>query len=212
MKPLFLAMLAAVSLLAMSSGASTIYWGACNGLLDYDYSEGGIDYYTLHGPFLGLQGRYDGESLTVWPEPYLFMEFSNCFALASVGDEISAEFMDGQSEYFYRGEFDVDGSKLAQVDYDLIIHAGETVFLGFASHGNLMRPEDANYGWLELGMSDDHMLVIINSAMAANGESLFVGLLPVPEPCTLALVVIGIVVLGMSLARRMVDGTLCRLG
>lgn len=172
---------------------ATVEWDVSQ--VYYDHSAIGDSgmLFTIGRPFLNIYAEVVGSSLLLRALPDSNLASANTYAVASKGDIVSREYMDGKGEYFAWAQYN---NPNVHTDYSILLNDSENIYLAFiADYGTFDTPR---YGWVELGLDEDGLLKAYSSAWDIDGDSIIVG--DVPEPTSGLLLIFGLAVL--SLRRR----------
>ena len=157
-----------------------------NLMMDYTVAFNGT---TLHGA--GSNLMFDGNWLK-----------------ANVGDKIDATTTMNVGNYFYYGRFGPSGSVEPSYDvYDITLATDDRIYLAFCAmifdQMSYAGTGEYLYGWLQLGLDEDGIPVVLGSALDLDGGPMNVGggAYSIPEPSGGLLFVLGAAALGLRRRR-----------
>ena len=153
----------------------------------------GTFYYTEDLPQLNMMGKATGQALVLEALAEANILYATTYALAQIGDVVSPDYMTSKSSFFaYARTSSPDN---CHSDYSITLNRGESVYLAFFIEW-ASRPDELDYGWLQLSLSSDGVLTSPIGAWMGDAP-LIVGGTPTPEPSCSLLLLIGIGVLGL---------------
>ena len=182
-----------VSLMIVAAHGAEILWNTIE--LRPSGEWDGTTWYALNTPYVSIGAEQIPTGVRFWADASTYMEFAGCLARAEIGDVISETYMESRGQYFYRADFDTGNGESAQTDYSIFLDYGESIILGL-SVSYSAAPAETYYGWFQMGLSDDGVLSVNQSAVGmAAGDP--IGVFPTPEPSGLLLLIMGTGVLGL---------------
>ena len=150
----------------------------------------GYEWYTSRSPFFNVFGERVGSGLRFWAQADTYMEFKNTVVLTVLGEVVSREYMDSQTEFFYMAEYSTSSESVARADYSVFLDVGESAFFATSYTSTMSGSGNTYYGWMELQLNEEGILEMKNNAY--NSEpfgSIVVG--GIPEPSNVLLLLAG---------------------
>lgn len=159
----------------------------------------GYEWYTSRSPFFNVFGERVGSGLRFWAQADTYMEFKNTVVLTVLGEVVSREYMDSQTEFFYTAEYSTSSESVARADYSVFLDVGESAFFAYSISSAMSGDELTWYGWMELQLNEEGLLVMKNNASEEAFKSIVVG--GIPEPSCALLFLVGCATLMLKRGR-----------
>ena len=139
----------------------------------------------------------DGDQIRITSHPGRYMEYWINSAFAERGDIIDESATPHLSLSAYG-----DWGRTPDPESILVPTGAAAVFyLVFTSQ--MAMQDDIFYGWIELEFDDSvHEFRMVHSAVTTGGDPLTVGVIPIPEPSSAALLVLGLVAACVARCKR----------
>ena len=107
--------------------------------------------------------------------------------------------MDSQTEFFYMAEYSTSSESVARADYSVFLDVGESAFFAYSISSTMSGDELTWYGWMELQLNEEGLLVMKNNASEEAFKSIVVG--GTPEPSCALLFLVGCAALMLKRGR-----------
>ena len=179
-----------IGLLTLLGRASTVLWDCYT--LDM-YGELGTMVPTFVGKAidcsmfpLTVQADLDNVHLTA--RLASTMETCCAWGLANWGDLLDETYFQRQSSWFYKNGIGQDIRTVS--DYEIVFEHEEDVYLAVVAAWYEV-PGELFFGWVHLVADDESGVRLLDSAFDLDGNSIRVGIGPIPEPSCALLALLG---------------------